>query len=63
MYLNFTTSLLQVLGTIKDASGTEQYTVKGYWDEKLECSKIVSGEGKNVITEPAVLIWKAMQPE
>ena len=53
----------QVYGTVHDAQGVARYLMKGYWDQKLDCGRILGGEGKNVITEPLKTLWEAVPPQ
>lgn len=49
----------QVHGKVYDAQGVARYLMKGYWDQKLDCGRILGGEGKNIITEPLKTLWDA----
>jgi len=53
----------QVNGTVHDAQGVARYVIKGYWDQRIECGKILSGEGKNLVTEPLKVMWEATPPQ
>ena len=47
---------------MNDGSGTLHYLIGGHWDEAFTLAKIVSGEGKNVVTEPPQVLWRADPP-
>ena len=34
--------------------------MKGYWDEKIEYSKVLGGTEKDLKTGPAKVIWQAI---
>ncbi len=53
----------QVTGTVSDADGVPRWTLKGYWDEMMECSKILSGEGKGVVTDSPRRLWTLQPPQ
>lgn len=50
-------------GTVHDAQGVPRYVIKGYWDQRIECGKILGGEGKNLVTEPLKVMWEATPPQ
>ena len=53
----------QISGQIQDADGNVRYVIKGYWDQQYDIAKVISGEGKNVVTEPPVTLWRAKAAE
>ena len=56
-------SALQISGQIQDADGNVRYILKGYWDQQYDVAKVISGEGKNAVTEPFVTLWRAREAE
>ncbi len=55
--------ILQVTGTVNDADGKPRWVMKGYWDEKMECAKVLSGERKSIVTEPPKQLWTLQPPQ
>lgn len=48
----------KVTGTVYDKHDNPRYVLTGYWDDYIECAKVISSSGKNLKTEAAKVVWK-----
>ena len=50
----------QISGKVTDKTGKLHYTLKGYWDEKIEYCEVLGGSEKDLKTGPAKPVWQAV---